>query len=94
MKFYLKLPRCFPLPTPLGPDNPDWAFVWEDADAFGDGGPRLVLVRETKGSSDLADLRPEESRKIHCGTRHHEALGINYQVMTATDALPGGPPGA
>ena len=94
VKFYLKLPRWFTLPTPLGTYNPDWAFVWQDADAFGDGGPRLVLVRETKGSSDLADLRLEESRKIHCGTRHHDALGVDYRVMTVTDALPGGPPRA
>ena len=89
-----KLQRWFTLPTPLGTGNPDWAFVWQDADAFGDGGPRLVLVRETKGSSDLADLRLEESRKIHCGTRHHDALGVDYRVMTVTDALPGGPPRA
>jgi type III restriction enzyme len=93
VKFYLKLPRWFTVPTPLGTYNPDWAFVWQDADEFGDGGPRLVLVRETKGSTAAADLRVEEQRKIHCGSRHHEALGIDYQVMTAADPLPGGTPG-
>ncbi len=89
VKFYVKLPRWFTVPTPLGTYNPDWAFVWQDADEFGDGGPRLVLVRETKGSANQADLRQDENRKIHCGKRHHDALGIDYQVMTAADPLPG-----
>ncbi len=91
VKFYLKLPAWFKVPTPLGTYNPDWAFVWQDADEFGDGGERLVLVRETKGSTDAGDLRPDESRKIHCGDRHFESLGVDYHVMTAADPLPGGP---
>ncbi len=92
VKFHLKLPRWFTVPTPLGTYNPDWAFVWQDADAFGHGGERLVLVCETQGSSNMADLRLEESRKIHCGGRHYESIGVDSRVMTATDPLPGGSP--
>ena len=45
--FYLKPPLWSAPPTPLGTYSPDWAFVWRYAGEFGDGGKRLVLVRET-----------------------------------------------
>ena len=52
---------------------------------------RLYLVRETKGSLDLNDLRPDERRKIICGQKHFvDALGGNYKVITQTNQLPEG----
>ena len=79
IKLYVKLPPFFKVPTPIGTYNPDWAIVVEDTES---GEPRLYLVRETKESTDLDDLRPDEKRKIKCGEQHfREALGVNYAVV-------------
>ena len=84
VKLYVKLPAFFKVPTPIGSYNPDWAIVVEPRDAFGEptGEQMLYLVRETKGTTNLDDLRPEEKRKIKCGERHfREALGVDYEVV-------------
>ena len=84
VKFYLKLPSFFTVPTPIGSYNPDWAIVVEPRDEFGEptGEEMLYLVRETKGTTYLDDLRPDEKRKIKCGERHfREALGVDYEVV-------------
>lgn len=88
---YLKLPSWFTVPTPVGEYNPDWAIVWQDRDEHGapTGKPLLYLVRETKGTRNLADLRPDEARKILCGRQHFQvALGGNYDVVTKASELP------
>ena len=84
VKLYVKLPAFFKVPTPIGSYNPDWAIVVEPRDEFGEpmGEQMLYFVRETKGSTDLDDLRPNERRKIKCGRRHFEdALGVDYEVV-------------
>ncbi len=79
VKLYVKLPRWFEVRTPIGGYNPDWAIVLD----AGEGQDRLYLVRETKGSINLDDLRPDERRKIECGKRHFEdALGGNFKVVS------------
>jgi type III restriction enzyme len=88
VRLYIKLPDWFQVDTPIGRYNPDWAIVMENPE---DGDPVLYLVRETKGTLKLDDLRPEERRKIACGRRHFEdALGVNYRVVTTTKELPDG----
>ncbi len=90
VKLYLKLPRWFTVPTPVGNYNPDWAIVIEERDAFGQPAnrPLLYLVRETKSTTDLDDLLPDERRKILCGESHfQEALGVDYRVVTTSDRL-------
>lgn len=88
VKLYIKLPDWFTVETPIGRYNPDWAIVMNDPD---EDGERLYLVRETKGSLDLNDLRPDERRKIICGRRHfQQALGTDYKVVTEANQLPGG----
>jgi type III restriction enzyme len=90
VKLYLKLPRWFTVPTPVGNYNPDWAIVLEERDAFGQptDKPLLYLVRETKSTTDLDDLLPDERRKIACGESHfQEALGVDYRVVTTSDKL-------
>src|SRR5258708_37511982 len=85
VKLYLKLPRWFTVPTPVGNYNPDWAIVIEVRDAFGQptDKPLLYLVRETKDTTRLDDLRSDERRKILCGKSHfQEALGVDYRVVT------------
>ncbi|OFV95509.1 MAG: hypothetical protein A3H28_15900 [Acidobacteria bacterium RIFCSPLOWO2_02_FULL_61_28] len=90
VRLYLKLPRWFVVPTPVGEYNPDWAIVMEDRDEYGEptGKPLLYLVRETKGKDWKTDLRPDERRKIHCGERHFkDALGVDYKVVTEAREL-------
>ncbi len=75
------------MPTPIGTYNPDWAIVM----GGDDGEDHLYLVRETKGTTHLPDLRPDERRKILCGRKHfRDALGVDYRVVTSTDQLPAG----
>ena len=85
MKLYVKLPAFFKVPTPIGTYNPDWAIVVDYPD---DEGQRLYLVRETKGTTNLDDLRPDERRKIKCGKRHFEdALDVDYEIVDDTGDL-------
>lgn len=88
VKLYIKLPNWFTIDTPIGRYNPDWAIVMDDPE---NDDERLYLVRETKGSLDLNDLRPDERRKIICGRKHFgEALGGSYKVVTQASQLPEG----
>jgi len=65
VKFYFKLPFWFKIETPIGTYNPDWAIVFEND-------KRIYFVAETKGTSRLDDLAPDEQYKIKCGKRHFE----------------------
>jgi type III restriction enzyme len=91
VKLYLKLPSWFTVPTPVGEYNPDWAIVMEPRDSHGDptGEDLLYLVRETKSTTDMNKLHPDEARKIKCGERHFVgALGVPYKVVTKASELP------
>lgn len=91
VKLYLKLPSWFKVLTPVGEYNPDWAIVMEERDEHGQptGKPLLYLVRETKGTVILDDLRPDERRKVQCGEKHFKgALGVDYKVVTSAGELP------
>ena len=91
VKLYVKLPSWFTVPTPIGEYNPDWAIVTEDRDEHGEpiGKPLLYLVRETKSTTSLDELRREESRKITCGRQDFkEALGVDYEVVVSAGDLP------
>lgn len=89
VKFYVKLPAWFKVPTPVGNYNPDWALVMEERDQFGDPGEKLYLVRETKSTLNLVELYLSEQQKIHCGKQHFEgALGVDFKVVTSADGLP------
>jgi type III restriction enzyme len=88
VRLYIKLPDWFQVDTPIGRYNPDWAIVMDNPE---DGDPVLYLVRETKGTLNLDNLRPDERRKIACGRQHFEgALGVNYRVVTTAKQLPSG----
>jgi type III restriction enzyme len=90
VRLFVKLPRWFTVPTPIGTYNPDWAIVMDEKDEHGEatGKPLLYLVRETKGGK-ITDLRPDEKRKIHCGRKHFfDALGVDYQVVNKANDLP------
>ena len=84
IKVYAKLPGWFQAPTPLGPYNPDWAVVVQDEN----GAERLYFVVETKGSSQLSDLRRSEAMKAKWGEAHFEALrkaGSSAKYVVAKD---------
>jgi type III restriction enzyme len=81
VKVYVKLPSWFKVNTPLGTYNPDWAVVIDDDQGQG----RLYFVLETKGSTDLEDLRGTEARKIKCGEKHFEALSSDVQFKVEKD---------
>ncbi|MDR2525068.1 MAG: DEAD/DEAH box helicase family protein [Oscillospiraceae bacterium] len=79
VKMFIKLPPRFKIDTPIGSYNPDWA-VYLDRD----GEEKLYFILETKGSTNLFDLRTSEQLKIHCGKRHFAALenGVEMRVET------------
>ncbi len=72
VKYFAKLPKKFLISTPIGNYNPDWAILKEE------NGLKLYLVRETKGSLNEEDRRGSENKKIQCGRKHFEALGVEY----------------
>lgn len=73
VKLYVKLPRDFRIPTPLGAYNPDWALVIEI-----DGKNHLYFVVETKSVDILDDLPDEDQRaKIDCAEKHFKLIGQN-----------------
>jgi hypothetical protein len=72
VRLYVKLPRWFIVPTPLGSYNPDWALVLEERDEFGDPRDTLYLVAETKGTTRRIFLR---------------ISGAKFSAVLATSAL-------
>lgn len=89
VRLFVKLPGWFKVATPVGAYNPDWALVMEQVDAYGDSGPRLYLIRETKSTTVADELRGMENHKIHCGERHFVGgLQVDYKVITSADDLP------
>lgn len=89
VKVYIKLPGWFTVPTPMGEYNPDWAIVLEGRDKYGEKtGDILYLVRETKATRNLDELRPDEKRKIICGKRHFkDTLKVDFEVITNSREL-------
>lgn len=75
IRFFVKLPSWFVVPTPVGNYNPDWAIVAEK-DA------KIYLVRETKGALEEERRRLIENQKIKCGARHFEAIDVDFAVCT------------
>ncbi len=80
VRLFLKLPSWFTIDTPIGPYNPDWAFVTERDE-------KLYFVRETKSTLDFEDRRLGENWKIACGQGHFRELGVDYDVVTALDQV-------
>ena len=80
VKMFLKLPSQFKVDTPLGAYNPDWAVYFVK-----NGEEKLYFVVETKGTDKESKLRPDESRKIHCGIQHFAALENGSTLLVAKD---------
>lgn len=80
VKIFFKIPKKFKIETPIGTYNPDWA-VYLDRD----GVQKMYFVLETKGSTNLFDLRVPERLKIHCGEEHFKALQNGVELRAAKD---------
>ncbi len=76
VRLFVKLPRWFKIDTPIGPYNPDWAFVTERDE-------KLYFVRETKSTLDSEERRTKENQKILCGRKHFETLEADFDVVTS-----------
>ncbi|MBU1570277.1 MAG: DEAD/DEAH box helicase, partial [Proteobacteria bacterium] len=63
VEFFIKLPDWFTIQTPVGEYNPDWALIYKNES-------RIYFVAETKSTTDLNKLRPQEKMKIKCGEAH------------------------
>lgn len=76
VRFFIKLPNWFKIPTPIGDYNPDWALIFNND-------KRLYFVAETKSTpADMLDtLRRAEQLKIQCGKAHFgEFSEVEYKV--------------
>lgn len=80
IKLFVKLPRGFQIETPVGRYNPDWAIVKQNSET-------LYMVRETKSTKDLLQLRSDEADKLKCGRRHFEALRVPFDVVADADEV-------
>ena len=76
VKLFVKLPSWFKIDTPIGPYNPDWAFITEREE-------KLYFVRETKSTPDREKRRNEDNQKVECGRRHFDVIDMNYDVVTS-----------
>lgn len=83
VKCFIKLPSWYLIDTPIGSYNPDWAIIKQKDDES----PRLVLVRETKGTTDERFLRKSEVEKIHCGQKFFALLGVDYKTIVSANDL-------
>lgn len=81
VKFFMKLPAKFKIPTPVGDYNPDWAIIKQV-----DGEDRLYMIRETKSTRDELKLRPIEAAKIASAREHFKAIGIDNYEVSAPEA--------
>lgn len=81
VKFFMKLPAKFKIPTPVGDYNPDWAIIKQV-----DGEDRLYMIRETKSTVDELKLRPTEAAKIASARQHFKAIGIDNYEVSAPEA--------
>ncbi len=80
---FIKLPREYDLPTPIGRYNPDWAVLFEKETAVhtDEEARRLYLIRETKFGTE-GDLRPSEATKIECARAHYDAIDVDFDLAT------------
>ena len=76
---YVKLPRGFFIPTPVGNYNPDWAIAFKQGKV-----KHVYFVAETKGSMSSMDLRKIEESKIECARKFFAKITsdqVKYDVV-------------
>ncbi len=86
---YVKLPKGFSIPTPVGDYNPDWAI------AFKEGAVKHVyFVAETKGDMSTMQLREIEDVRIKCARKFFDEMNrklnpetVKYDVVDSYEKL-------
>lgn len=71
IKYFLKLPSWFKIPTPFGNYNPDWAIL-----AVTNNKQRLYFVVDTKSTNEMSELREKERARIAAGRQAYKAKGF------------------
>lgn len=86
---YVKLPRGFLIPTPVGDYNPDWAISFKEGSV-----KHIYFVAETKGSMSSMELRAIEHTKIDCARKFFAEINrridpehVKYDVVTSYGKL-------
>ena len=87
VRLYIKLPRSFFIPTPVGRYSPDWAIVLQKGETA-----RVCFVAETKGRSgtETLQLRGVEEAKIQCARAHFAAISdqtVRYEAVRSFEEL-------
>ena len=89
VKAFVKLPADFTVPTPLGPYNPDWALMVQRPDGS------QYIVFETKGTTNIELIRPEEKGKILAAEKHFDVVrariapDLQYATVDTIEAADG-----
>ena len=67
VSFFLKLPRSYKIPTPLGNYSPDWAIV------INEDNKKYRIIFESKGVdySQIEELRLKEIKKIKYAKKYY-----------------------
>lgn len=87
VRLFLKLPERYKIPTPIGNYTPDFALIMEKCDLDDPGAQtRFYFIVETKGTSELHKLRPDERMKIQFAIKHFEALGMGSYLAPVNNA--------
>ena len=73
------MPIKFEIDTPFGKYRPDWMVVIQREGEE----HRLYFIAETKGTTDVSQLKVSETNKIFCGRKHFEVIDteIKYEVV-------------
>ena len=77
--FFFKFPSKYKIDFPriIGNYNPDWGVIRKDKN-----GLKVQLVRETKGTSEIENLRfVHEINKVKVAKKHFSSLGIDYDII-------------
>ena len=81
---FLKLPKFYKIPTPIGNYQPDFGIVVRRRQGIRtQNETEYYFVIETKSTNDLNDtkaLREDEKYKIQCAQKHFARLGIEAHL--------------
>ena len=76
VRLFVKLPAWYEIDTPIGKYRPDWALAIEKRSLGSSEESNYYFVVETKGGRDLANMHPDEAKKIACAVQHFKAIGL------------------
>ena len=72
--------QAFPIPTPGGNYNPDWAIAFQEGKV-----KHVYFIAETKGSLSDMDLREIEKSKIACARKFFSKITSNQVKYDVVD---------